>query len=202
MGHPWRNVRRGLPLLARLTLGLAALFGQLACDDPQSEDKGKVSRDARPPDAAPPPVVPGSPTEVLARLPDLPKPAVAGPGDPASAIKIGHPEIERSALSARIYQGNYPGEPFNRVTYLIGPDDRIRSVTMQLDPAYSHPLRRAALIEAAEARLQKGEAMESPPYVGRRWAELRHRIELRRDTHTDQMELLFHVEGARPLPVP
>ncbi|MFN3201833.1 MAG: hypothetical protein ACE366_25740 [Bradymonadia bacterium] len=171
-------------------------------DEPEAEAAKKKSLDAGPPDAAPPQDVPQSPTEIFKSLPNPPPPAVARPGDPVSAVTDGHREITRSPVSSRILQGRYPGGAFPLVTYLIDDARRVRSITLHLDPRYSHPVRRDALFEAARAKLQDGKALDHPRYSGEVWSELNHRIELRQDPHTEQMELVFHVEGARPLPVP
>ena len=192
------RVLRGRNVL-HLALAACIAFAAVGCDDSDAEKKPKPA-DAGPPDAAPPPDVPASPTDLMATLPAPPPPAVARPGDPATAVTEGHPEIKPSTISPKILQGHYPEGPFPLVTYLIGADKRVRSVIMRLGPAYSHPFRKAALFDAVRGKLQEGKALDHPRYTGERWPELHHRVELRQDNESEQMELVFHIEGARPLP--
>ena len=182
--------------LCAVTLALAAGCTQ---DPPPMQPADAAAapapRDAEV-DAAPTVEVPIAPLDLLRRMPRPPEPLAAVPGDLAAGLTRARPALRPSEYTDRVLVERPTDGAFDLVHYALTPDGQhVRAVLATFVDGYADPARREALTEAIRIRLGPGEPLPPGPYTGTRWTTLPFRVDLRHDTATGDLELLYHRHG-------
>lgn len=192
--RPPRRPRARAALVALLLSACKPEPAPMAPTDAAAPD-GRAPRDATV-DAAPTPDVPIAPLDLLRRMPAPPAPIAALPGDRAAGLTAARPALRPSAYTDRVLVERPTDGAFTLIHYHLTPDRaEVLAVLATFVDGYTTPDRRDALTEAITLRLGPGAPLPAGPYTGTRWTTLPFRVELRTDTHTGDLELLYHRRG-------
>lgn len=200
------QTRRRIGSGARLCNGPAAIAYLLAltlaaCQKEPAPMEATADASASSPvdaelDAAVVPDVPVAPLELFRRMPTPPDPIVAVPGDLARGLTRARPGLRPSSYTDKVLVDRPKDGPFEMIHYQLAPDGgTVQAVLATLVGGYAVDARREALEEAITIRLGPGEPLKSKTHTGLRWTTLPFRVELRTDTATDDLELLYHRRG-------
>ena len=184
-------------LLTGLLLGLCAAG---CTDEPApmeaTADSGPAASNDAAPDAAAVPSVPVPPLDLFRRMPTPPAPIAAVPGDLADGLTKARPGLRPSTYTDKVLVDRPPDSPFEMIHYQLDPGGRtVQAVLATMVAGYAAEERRAALEEAITIRLGKGKPLKGKTHSGTVWTTLPFRIELRTDTATGDLELLYHRRG-------
>lgn len=200
IGGPWRHFNGPRPPLAAPLVLLALLPG--CKPEPAPMTPTEAATDAAPAprdallDAAPMPEVPIAPLDLLRRMPAPPAPIAAVPGDRAAGLTAARPALRPSPYTDRVLVERPQDGAFSLIHYQLTPDRaEVLAVLATFVDGYATPDRRDALTEAITLRLGPGQPLPQGPHTGTRWTTLPFRVELRTDTATGDLELLYHRRG-------
>ena len=151
-----------------------------------------------------------APIDLFKRLPSELPGLLALPGDPSARLKKDR-RVKRSEYSARWLVHLPDDGPFRMVHYQLSRDQSyVEAIIVTMSKGYAVKERLEALEEAASMRLGKAKPLGKDNtfltrgvgtnYEGKVWNLIDYRLELRTDTVTGDLELLFHRRGRSDTP--